>query len=110
MLFSKLGCRHGDVLFHDRDRLSEFPCLIELQAALVDRLQLRGLLLRAEWNAQGNQQRNRYQTYPARGAGHRERNPKCNSASAAGDDRQQASKLREIHGPIRTQQSEKEWA
>ncbi len=38
--------RHADVLFGDRNRLRDFPSLIEFEAALVNRLQLRRLLLR----------------------------------------------------------------
>src|SRR4051794_21237091 len=37
--------RYADVLFGDGNRLRDFPSLIEFEAALVDRLQLRRLLL-----------------------------------------------------------------
>jgi hypothetical protein len=86
MLLAIRGGRQADILFGDGNRLREFPGLVKLQAALVYRLQLRGLVLRADWNTHGNQQRNRYQTCPARGASQRERNQTSNSAGAADDD------------------------
>jgi hypothetical protein len=38
MLLSVFGSRHTDILFGNGNGIRKFPSLIELQAALVDRL------------------------------------------------------------------------